>query len=67
MKFKYILALDQGTTSSRAILFDKTVNIKALAQKEFQQFDIYNISIPNITTIIILCIKLLFNNLNSIN
>ena len=38
MKFKYILALDQGTTSSRAILFDKTGNIKALAQKEFQQF-----------------------------
>ena len=38
MKFKYILALDQGTTSSRAILSDKTGNIKALAQKEFEQF-----------------------------
>ncbi|MDP6340083.1 MAG: glycerol kinase GlpK [Candidatus Marinimicrobia bacterium] len=34
---KYILALDQGTTSSRAILFDQTGGIRALAQKEFQQ------------------------------
>jgi glycerol kinase len=34
----YILALDQGTTSSRAILFDKTGSIAAVAQKEFQQF-----------------------------
>ncbi len=37
MSAKYILALDQGTTSSRAILFDQTGGIKALAQKEFQQ------------------------------
>jgi len=37
MSAKYILALDQGTTSSRAILFDQTGEIKALAQKEFQQ------------------------------
>jgi len=37
MSSKYILALDQGTTSSRAILFDQTGRIKALAQKEFQQ------------------------------
>jgi len=37
MSSKYILALDQGTTSSRAILFDKTGNIKAVEQKEFQQ------------------------------
>ena len=35
---KYILALDQGTTSSRAILFDQNQQIVALAQKEFPQF-----------------------------
>ena len=34
---KYILALDQGTTSSRAILFDREGNIIAKAQKEFTQ------------------------------
>jgi glycerol kinase len=34
----YILALDQGTTSSRAILFDHTGAIAAVAQHEFQQF-----------------------------
>ncbi|HEX4065539.1 MAG TPA: glycerol kinase GlpK [Acidobacteriaceae bacterium] len=34
----YILALDQGTTSSRAILFDKSGAIAAVAQQEFQQF-----------------------------
>ncbi|QTE21920.1 glycerol kinase GlpK [Polaribacter cellanae] len=34
---KYILALDQGTTSSRAIVFDKEGNIKSVAQKEFTQ------------------------------
>lgn len=34
---QYILALDQGTTSSRAILFDKQGLIKAVAQKEFTQ------------------------------
>ncbi len=34
---QYILALDQGTTSSRTLLFDKQGNIKALAQKEFRQ------------------------------
>lgn len=34
---KYILALDQGTTSSRAILFDEKQNIVGIAQKEFQQ------------------------------
>ncbi len=32
-----ILALDQGTTSSRAILFDRDGNIRAVAQKEFEQ------------------------------
>ncbi len=35
---KYILSLDQGTTSSRAILFDRHGAIKAMAQKEFEQF-----------------------------
>ena len=34
---KYILSLDQGTTSSRAILFDKEQNIVAMSQKEFTQ------------------------------
>ena len=31
----YVLALDQGTTSSRAILFDREQNIVGMAQKEF--------------------------------
>lgn len=35
---KYILALDQGTTSSRAILFDDHQNIVGTSQKEFTQF-----------------------------
>ena len=35
---KYILALDQGTTSSRAILFDQNQNMIAVEQKEFTQF-----------------------------
>ena len=35
---KYILSLDQGTTSSRAILFDNEQNIVAMAQKEFNQY-----------------------------
>jgi len=34
---KYILALDQGTTSSRSILFGEQGNIVAMAQKEFSQ------------------------------
>lgn len=34
----YILALDQGTTSSRAIIFDQGGQIIALAQKEFKQY-----------------------------
>ncbi len=37
MSEKYILALDQGTTSSRAILFDKNAGIKGIAQEEFRQ------------------------------
>jgi glycerol kinase len=34
---KYVLAFDQGTTSSRAILFDHKGSIVAMAQKEFKQ------------------------------
>ncbi len=34
---KYILSLDQGTSSSRAIVFDRSGSIKAVAQKEFPQ------------------------------
>jgi glycerol kinase len=34
----YILAIDQGTTSTRAIVFDKKLNPKASGQKEFKQF-----------------------------
>jgi glycerol kinase len=37
MNPKFILALDQGTTSSRAALFDHAGNIVSVAQKEFQQ------------------------------
>ena len=33
----YVLALDQGTTSSRCILFDRQQNILGVSQKEFQQ------------------------------
>jgi len=35
---QYILALDQGTTSSRAIIFDKQGSIVSIAQKEFKQY-----------------------------
>lgn len=35
---KYILAFDQGTTSSRAIVFDKDGMIVGTSQKEFTQF-----------------------------
>jgi len=38
MSDTYILALDQGTTSSRAILFDKSCNIVGVAQSEFTQY-----------------------------
>ena len=34
---RYVMALDQGTTSSRCILFDKQGNIVSMAQKEFGQ------------------------------
>ncbi|HTR31328.1 MAG TPA: glycerol kinase GlpK [Puia sp.] len=38
MPDSYILALDQGTTSSRAILFDRSGRIRQVAQKEFRQY-----------------------------
>jgi glycerol kinase len=37
MKDQFILALDQGTTSSRAVLFDMEGEIKGIAQEEFRQ------------------------------
>ncbi|HPB80023.1 MAG TPA: glycerol kinase GlpK [Sedimentibacter sp.] len=37
MEKKYVLALDQGTTSSRAILFDRNGRIVNISQKEFTQ------------------------------
>ena len=37
MNKKYIIALDQGTTSSRAIIFDRHQNMVKVAQKEFTQ------------------------------
>lgn len=37
MSSKFILALDQGTTSSRSIVFDHNGNIISVAQKEFRQ------------------------------
>lgn len=38
MPSTYILALDQGTTSSRSMLFDQQGNVVSLAQKEFKQY-----------------------------
>lgn len=38
MEKKYIIALDQGTTSSRAIIFDRNQNIVSVAQNEFTQY-----------------------------
>ena len=38
MPSQYILSLDQGTTSSRAILFDHNGKIRQIAQKEFRQY-----------------------------
>lgn len=35
---KYILSLDQGTTSSRAVLFDENASVVAIAQREFTQY-----------------------------
>ncbi len=38
MSSTYILALDQGTTSSRSMLFDQQGNVISMAQKEFKQY-----------------------------
>ena len=35
---QYIMSIDQGTTSSRAILFDKEGQIQGVAQREFKQY-----------------------------
>src|SRR4051812_19313147 len=37
MAEQYILAIDQGTTSSRSVLFDSKGEIKGIAQQEFRQ------------------------------
>ncbi|MDQ2656072.1 MAG: FGGY family carbohydrate kinase, partial [Bacteroidota bacterium] len=37
MASKFIIALDQGTTSSRSVLFDEQGSIKGIAQQEFRQ------------------------------
>ncbi|MCR5107158.1 MAG: glycerol kinase GlpK [Lachnospiraceae bacterium] len=38
MAEQYLMALDQGTTSSRCIIFDKSGNIKTVTQREFTQY-----------------------------
>ena len=38
MEKKYIVAFDQGTTSTRAIIFDKKGSIVSISQKELQQY-----------------------------
>ena len=38
MSKKYIVALDQGTTSSRAIIFDQAQNVIGTAQREYTQY-----------------------------
>tara|TARA_B110000008_G_scaffold136131_1_gene138182 strand:+ start:441 stop:584 length:144 start_codon:yes stop_codon:yes gene_type:complete len=35
---KYILSIDQGTTSSRGVLFDENYEIISIGQREFTQF-----------------------------
>ena len=35
---KYIIAIDQGTTSSRVVLYDDKFKIKGIEQKEFKQY-----------------------------
>ncbi len=60
MAGKYVMALDQGTTSSRAIVFDKHGNIIAKAQNEFDQ--IY----PKAGWVEHDPLKILYSQLNSI-
>ena len=38
MEKRYVMALDQGTTSSRCILFDRQGKICSIAQREFPQY-----------------------------
>ena len=38
MEKKYVLSIDAGTTSSRAILFNKNAEVVEIAQYEFNQF-----------------------------
>ena len=38
MEKKYIIALDQGTTSSRAVIFDRGQNVVRVAQREYPQY-----------------------------
>ncbi|MBR6735843.1 MAG: glycerol kinase GlpK [Oscillospiraceae bacterium] len=38
MEKRYLLALDQGTTSSRAVLFDRDLSIVGISQREFNQY-----------------------------
>ena len=47
---QYVIALDQGTTSSRAILFDREQNIIAMGQKEFPT-DVLKEEFQDVTTI----------------
>ena len=35
---KYILSIDQGTTSSRVVLYNSNFTVKNIVQKEFKQF-----------------------------
>ena len=35
---KYVMAIDAGTTSNRAILFDRSGKVCSMAQKEFTQY-----------------------------
>ena len=35
---EFILSIDQGTTSTRAILFDKKGQLRYIAQREFEQY-----------------------------
>jgi len=38
MNAKYILSLDQGTSSSRSLLFDKKADVVDWVQEEFKQY-----------------------------
>ena len=38
MPKKYVIAFDEGTSSARAIIFDRAGDIAAISQREFRQF-----------------------------